>query len=118
MLDLTKSYRTRDGREAQAIAAPDGRFYGWIKLGDSIEGLDAGRLLAGSRGSVLRDKGAGLDLVNVPETRTVKGWFNVWPTHIGHSHLYRAVADRLATPDRIACIEREITYTVGEGLEP
>jgi hypothetical protein len=62
-----------------------------------------------------------VNLINTPEKRTIKVWFNVYRGEsvrqsIGTANFSRAEADNCASENRIACIEREITYTVGEGL--
>lgn len=57
-----------------------------------------------------------LDLINVPETCNVKVWINVYPDlQCWTAFMSKSGADCFAA-GRIACIEREITYTVGEGL--
>lgn len=64
-----------------------------------------------------------MDYVKPPRTGTVKVWINVyeetkpydeWRCTVGH--LSRMSADSCRGPARIACVEREITYTIGEGL--
>lgn len=138
-LDLTKPMQTRDGREAQAILAPDGFLYGWYRGGHhacngfgrgkwdgdgryypSSQDVSNGSPRAPSAGMLEHAAKTPNDLVNIPEKRTIKVWMNIygagainfsgfWPT--------RHEADSNRGGGRIACIEREITYTVGEGLE-
>ncbi|MCA3698464.1 MAG: hypothetical protein IOB84_01570 [Brevundimonas sp.] len=60
-----------------------------------------------------------LDLVNAPEhPKMLKLWVNVYPEgNTGELASSRELADRWATPRRIACVEVNITYRPGEGLE-
>jgi len=116
-LDLTRPYHTREGGEAKAVKGPDGKLYGYfitLKNGEA-DGADWD-----SDGKWWKEDYPDphqWDLVNVPEPRTVKVWFNVYSGPLGWSgYLTRSDADRTAAPSRIACIEREITFTVGEGL--
>ena len=113
-LDLTKPYRTREGGEAQAIAGPDGRLYGWMHIKNhhitsgswTVDGLYF------KTGEANR-----FDLVNIPEVRTVTIWINFYDGCGPSGHQSRGEADRISTSERIACIERTITYHVGEGVE-
>jgi hypothetical protein len=121
-LDLTKPYRTRCGWKVVVVALPepidDAFFVGIVYRGDGRESCiwrHDGRVYGPTRDM-------SYDLIQVPETRTVKVWINVYDrkgdiamcaTNEGREH-----QDQYAARDRIACIEREITYTVGEGLEP
>ena len=53
-----------------------------------------------------------------PRTVTRKVWINVYSERWSPSTVYptKAEADSMATSERIACIEREITFAEGEGL--
>jgi len=116
-LDLTKPYRTREGYEAAGMIGPDGRLYGWRKeslgmVAPSVWNADGSHIGFPDAHS----------LVNVPEKRTVKVWINIYGDGDKHDGVLwrrdREQADSGAMVGRIACIEREITFTVGEGLEP
>ena len=51
-----------------------------------------------------------------PDPVTEKYWINVYPNgNIGGLPSKRE-ADQYARPDRITCVEQEITYTPGEGV--
>lgn len=59
----------------------------------------------------------------VGEKRTVKVWFNVYAAkknaegeNVAEFIGFRKKRETLDGSDRIACIEREITFEVGEGL--
>ena len=119
-LDLTKPYRTRDGREAHAVAGPDGRLYGWA--GQPGSGYDAESWR--DDGMYWPEEGiSNWDLVNVPETRTVKVQLayrrtsygrHYWTAYEDPEHMLRE--NKTSPAQTIACIDREITFTVGEGL--
>ncbi len=61
--------------------------------------------------------GGRLRLVNVPEKRRLKGWVNVYKGYIGGHYETKSLANFWAGERRIACVEIDIEYTVGEGLE-
>lgn len=111
--DINKPFKTRDGRNVHLYSknangpfpihgVVDGNYapYGWRK-----------------DGTFTWHQNHPLDLVNMPERRKVKVWINVYPPGLYACHGLREEADNKAAADRIACIEREIEYTVGEGLE-
>lgn len=110
--DINKPYTTRDGRSAYAVKLPDGSFAGAMVMPGCINAAlwDAN----GTHCSGAPER----DLVNVPEKRTVKVWVNIHDrSALGvHGYESRVEADRYCGADRIACIECEITYKVGEGL--
>jgi hypothetical protein len=132
--DLSRPYTTRDGRKAFATVGPDGRLYGWAaQPGGGIESWEAEGYDAESweADGCYRMPGdpepCAWDLVNpdVP-ILTIKTFINVY-RHIdggsyffGSSNSTRADADACSKSldgvTRIACIEREISYVVGEGL--
>jgi hypothetical protein len=105
--DPSKPVQTRDGRPARILctdikhpnysiaAAYTNQFGVEIISSYTTDGISSGH------GSV--------DLINVPEKRTV--WVNVYPS-LGYPT--KALADKCAATDRIACVP--LTYTVGEGL--
>lgn len=111
--DINKPYRTRDGHEAKAIADPVGILHGWIQGNHICETRcwwrDGHVLATGTEHPH--------DLVNIPEKRTVKVWINCYEKGFCQLQLSRAEADSsYGAQCRIACIEREITFEVGEGL--
>lgn len=118
-LDLTKAYTTRDGREAKVLGTmPDGRLCGWVAA--EIPGVYVSAHWAPNGQYGLED--SGMNLVNVPEKRTVTVWINIGDGDVSSYAIYgsREEADAMSTYSdvrRIACIEREITFDVDEGLE-
>lgn len=118
-LDLTKPYRTRNGCEAHVVEGPDGWLYGY-----HMGGANGGKSRTWWRPNGAfnpTDDQNEFDLVAVPETRTVKVWMNIYESNAGWfsgAWPSKKEADSNRGGGRIACIEREITYTVGEGLSP
>ena len=129
MIDITKKYRTRDGREVR-IYATDG--------GDLVEGQTIhGAVLNGNNwvfaiwnaetgknyaNSAARSK---IDLIEVKPRITQRVWINVYPDHcLGAYHEKRQAdeqamkrqADDQAMPHRIGCVQVEIDISEGEGL--
>jgi hypothetical protein len=118
-IDWDKPVQTRDGRQVR-IYARDGQ------PGQEIHGAtkDGGYWVPRSWNSQgIFDCGDGgvwdcHDLVNVPEKRKVKVVINVYPTMAGAytGSNARKNADCYRQSMAIAVVEREIEYTVGEGL--
>lgn len=112
MFDLSKPYCTRDGRAAKVLGTmPDGRLCGWVATRwGSITWL--------SQNGECAEDGPALDLVNVPETRTVKVTFAYLSdgTVRALAPVCRKLNDPAARGTVVARVEREITFTIGEGL--
>ncbi len=129
-LDLTKPLQTKGGDPVAVVAGTDGRLYGYRELApqhciSEMWSLD-GKLVSHLKGQHYEKNGSLCDLVNVPEKRTVKVWLTrrreggsdaeYWTAYDNEGHARRENA--MCGGRNIACIEREITFTVGEGLEP
>lgn len=121
--DINKPCATRGGHKVRDLHVLTSPIYGGDAIIGVIEESDPWVTSWTANGQF--DAGVDehrLDLVNVPEKRTVKGWLNVYDDHHGMDlsmvHPSKAQADLHSSSfrKRIACIEREITYTVGEGL--
>lgn len=118
MIDKTKKYRTRDGREAEVYRTDGGGIKDVI---GAIRG-DNGKWFPQSwtsDGRVSRWGASPYDLIEVRPR--IQGWVNVYRTqdgHLltGHARVYptRDAADRDATEYRIACIHIDVEE--GEGL--
>lgn len=119
--DINKPYTTRVGRKAWAVRSPEpfaigstyGRFIGWVESSswvgevrrrDPTYWTDDGRILLGDEA---------FDLVNIPDRRTVKMHINILADGAAYGSTART---KSLTGNTIACIEREISFEVGEGL--
>ena len=110
--DLTQPYQTREGCEAGGFSeGPDGLLYGWIKL-DHRHCIPARRNPDGTSFFKVYLE----DLINIPETRTDTFWLNIYPSGVA-IHKSRRDAVRWGDETRLACVEHDITYTIGEGLD-
>lgn len=122
-IDWSKPIQTRDGREAkflhdfgnegtatrQPIFVAVKRLSAWEhctceRNGDYWE-------------AVVDSHPCDSDLINVPEKRKVKLCMNVYGSGSVLAHLDQACAEFSRSKGCIAYLEREIEYTVGEGLE-
>ena len=121
--DISKPYKTRDGHSASAIRHPDAGCehlaigtYSNEHIRPGLWALNNGGKWAGDDNSHggWQQPDHPLDLVNVPETRTV--WLNIYSSGWSYGHSSRAHADERSGGDRVACVE--LTFTIGEGLEP
>jgi len=115
-IDITKKYRTRDGREVRIYAAYEGcgvasvhgaiktkngiwHVYSWSEDGYSVFGQET-------------DK----DLIEVKRRIKQKVWVNVYPDHCLGAYHEKRHADEMAAPHRIGCVQVEIECEEGEGL--
>lgn len=57
-----------------------------------------------------------LDLINVPEKRTMDMYVNIYPDGAASYWASKVMADQRADKSRIACVHIAQEYTVGEGL--
>lgn len=57
-----------------------------------------------------------LDLINIPEKRTIEFWINVYPRERDTLHNSKTEADTMALPGRTECLHIVREYTEGEGL--
>ena len=112
MIDKSKQYRTRDGREVRIYATDGGGhkpIHGAIREGESW-------VVA----SWLYDGVAALDcnsLIEVKPRIKREVWVNVYPKHIADVvHRDKETADTIAYENRIACVKLTIDCEEGEGL--
>lgn len=115
MIDKSKQYRTRDGREVR-IYATDGEgpypVHGAIRLPTfwcPTNWDENGLYKAG--GFELHD----YDLIEVLPRHKRTVWVNVYEKSISHWDSKELAADR-ASSDRIACIKVDLDFEEGEGL--
>jgi hypothetical protein len=119
MIDINKTYRTRDGREVR-IYATDGIGHqsvhgayrdvngAWSMWLWSKEGV----------GTVLYAEESVIDLIEVKPRIQRTMWVNVYPrlSCTGANHSNKKDADQNAACNRIACVKVEIDCEEGEGL--
>lgn len=116
MIDKSKQYRTRDGREAR-IYCVDGAapypVHGAIKNGDGEWCGSAWRLNGDYKlNSPTFDEN---DLIEVKPRIQREVWVNVYPL-FSSAFPDRASADRNSVDTRIACVRLTIDCEEGEGL--
>jgi len=116
MIDKSKTYRTRDGREVR-IYATDGRdFYpvhGAIDQGDGWQQNCWTKNGQHSLNKTTCYDGSDLIEVRPRHKRTV--WLNVHPDNEYAAFGERAEADEVAY-ERIACIKVDLDFCEGDGL--
>lgn len=121
MIDITKPLETRHGDKAVVIQGPDGKLYGYTvdKRDGSVSAMD---WLANGHFTESSTGNGALDLVNVPDRRTITAWMNIYDDGEGPGVFTdREQADYDALygegAPRIACVEIEVSFEVGQGLE-
>jgi hypothetical protein len=112
VIDINKTYRTRDGREVR-IYATDGWSASPIHGAIKVEG-DWRFSCWSANGIHHQDRGYDLIEVRPRHKRTV--WVNVYPEKTAGDHTTKELADFYATRNRIACIKVELDFEEGEGL--
>lgn len=113
-IELSKTYKTRDGREVRIYAVDGGGvhpIHGAIKM----DGGWSYSLWTASGSVHLDNYVSGSDLIEVKPRIRRKVWVNVNP-HGVHGFATREYADYHANDNRIACVEIEIDVEEGHGL--
>ena len=116
MIDKSKTYKTRDGREVR-IYATDGRAvypihgailqeHGWQQSCWAVDGLY----------SISSSGNHSGDLIEVRPRHKRTVWVNVYPSSMVGDHTTREKADNRASSERIACIKVELDFEEGKGL--
>ena len=117
MIDPSKQYQTRDGRKVRILcvdAKPPYPVVGIIQDDNELpESWDEN----GKYWQQDYPDGHRVDLVEVPEKRRLVGYVNVYENECSRIYKFRRFADENASKSRIACLELNIEYTVGEGLD-
>lgn len=117
-IDFTKPVQTRDGRAVRIYATDGGGEYPVHMATRDSDGM----WYPGSRtedGRVHRNGDSPLDLINVPETRTVKAWIVVFDNGSLQPFTDEALAQQYAyacRPGLFAIVPIEFTCTRGQGL--
>jgi hypothetical protein len=117
MIDKTKTYRTRDGREVR-IYAVDGSIEYPVHGAVSVDGQWECLVwrMDGRLGGYI---GTETDLIEVKPRIKREVWVNVYPTHVSVTYEEKADADNAAyqlVNRRIACVKLTIDCEEGEGL--
>lgn len=113
--DPTKPVQTRDGRPARILATDLKSSHGAIVAIVNTEGEERAIHFHAS-GHYFTETESAIDLVNVPEKRTIEFWLNVYPDILAHRHDSKKAADLCASKHRIACIHIKQDFVEGEGL--
>ncbi len=114
MIDPTKKYRTRDGREVR-IYAVDGGDEFCVHGAIYRPSLNAWEPRQWPASGHLGGMSAS-DLIEVRPRIKREVWVNVYPILTSGGYLEKAVADHNAARDRIACVKLTIDCEEGEGL--
>jgi hypothetical protein len=114
MIDKSKTYRTRDGREVR-IYATDGQ-EAWPTHGAVLTEYGWSSECWNKNGSCLTDKPHGKDLIEVRPRQKWAVWMNIYDRTSFTSHFSREQAEVEHDTDRIACIKVELDFEEGEGL--
>jgi len=116
MIDINKTYRTRDGREVRIYATDGG---GRNPIHGSIKDEDGWifQVWPKSGRYINEDEDYRIDLIEVRPRHKRTVWLNVyggdWDAYTAES---KKDADKNASDDRIACIKVELDFQEGEGL--
>ena len=116
-IDLSKNYRTRDGREVKLLMTDRGdkRYpvLGAILLSDGVWTPDTWT----SEGTCVISYGShARDLIEVKPRIRRTVWVNLYPDMDDYVHNSKAEADKNCGPFRVACVKVEIDCEEGEGL--
>lgn len=116
MIDITKKYKTRDGRDVIILTTIRKGLHpviGLVMHSNGVESLESWDLY-GRWGN--RDTPA--DLIEVKEKKKIKVFINIYSTYwtSGSWYTTKEQADNRKGVDRKACKEIEIEYEEGEGL--
>jgi hypothetical protein len=117
MIDPTKTYKTRDGREVRIYAVDgEGDFpvHGAVK---TLTGWDA--MSWSLKGATHYNNAMPVhDLIEVRPRIKREVWVNVYPLHVSVTYETKADADKgtYQQVNRIACVKLAIDCEEGEGL--
>ena len=114
MIDINKTYRTRDGREVRIYATDaDGAKK---SVHGAVKEKDGWYMLAWSKNGVVSNIDRNLDLIEVRPRHKWAVWLNIYGRTSFTSHISREQAEVEHDTDRIACIKGEVDFEEGEGL--
>lgn len=114
MIDITKQYRTRDGREVR-IYATDGNdpfaIHGAIVTEKGWAQTDWTK-----EGGYILNVSHQFDLIEVRPRHKRVVWLNVYEGVSTSAWEEKKWADKYAEPNRIACLRVELDFAEGDGL--
>ena len=117
-ITMDGKYQTRDGRPVRVLCVDANRdewpVIALIACKDGSETDEAFRL--DGTWSMKSGVESAIDLIPVPEKRRVKFWVNVYDGGLGAVWTSKKDADIERRSDRLACLEIDREFTVGEGL--
>ena len=116
MIDKSKTYRTRDGREVRIYATDGGGIYpihGAVRCDD--EWTTESWAVDGKWDRLNRSAGDNNDLIEVKPRIKREVWVNVYRNGV-EAYSTRHSADYNTEPSRIACVKLTIDVEEGEGL--
>ena len=116
MIDKSKQYRTRDGREVRIYATDGG---GDHSVHAAIKNPDGWKGVQFQADGTWCEVETPLDLIEVKPRIKREVWVNVYPEESGmntHAHDCKKAANDCAGPDRIACVKLTIDCEEGTGL--
>ena len=119
MIDKSKQYRTRDGREVRIYATDGGNHADYVHGAIKEKGGGWAPYQWYSHGGYLSGTGDPRDLIEVKPRIKREVWVNVYPEESGmntRAHDCKKAANDCAGPDRIACVKITIDVEEGEGL--
>ena len=114
MIDKSKTYRTRDGREVRIYATDGGGHYpvhGAIKKGDDYWDV-AGWTINGAFLPIVDSS----DLIEVKPRIKMERWMNIYTSEMSSTFPNKETANLYAGPTRVACVKVEIDCEEGDGL--
>lgn len=114
--DPTKPVQQRCGRAARIICTDAKRRESIIALVLQEDGKEV-LCSYDKNGNFYSTTESNFDLINIPETKKLKFWVNVYEDgSLGEPRESKQVADFNASNERFACIEIEREVKEGEGL--
>lgn len=113
MIDKSKDYKTRDGREVRIYATDGG---GAKPIHGAV--LNNGKWVSHiwTAAGFLQDVACSSDLIEVRPRIKREVWVNVYPNQEKGAHRTKESADLNANVGRIACVKLTIDCEEGEGL--
>jgi hypothetical protein len=113
MIDIKKTYRTRDGREVRIYSTDTEGAKKTVH--GAIKEKDGWYMLAWSKNGIVSNVDRNLDLIEVRPRHKRTVWVNVYRDDLD-AYISREQAEDEQDTDRIACIKVDLDFEEGEGL--